>query len=550
MTSPSTPADQRASLIRRATLGVGRGARSRPVAFYVGLAALFLAAIFANHLATWTPLGVKDTAIDMAVRLRLSSPAPDPGILIVDIDERSLAALAPTKGRWPWPRSVIAETLAGLSDAGAQSILVNLTFSDPDIAHKDDDAMLEDVLAHAPTVVLPLTRLNPVNDGVSQVSITRFAGAEIRDRAAAARPVAVIAPAFPAAYDRLGFNNLRVDSDGAVRRYDPYQVEAAFAFPSIALRALQVGGVRPRIAPDDFPQGMLLNWRNMRGDYARRSFVDVAADLESGDPARIAIYRGKRILIGASAVGIGSLKGTAAAPLTDDTTILATAMDDMAHRTYLKPIPSWVTTLLSMVSIIGIAASFIFRISNSWINALFASLQTGFIAVTIYCASYTSYLVDISATALFAVSYFAVAKVYAAVHLNALRGSPAFSDFVHEHSGAPFLLMGLRSRAGRAPFMVRRLERRFGVRHVLYVDNLFDSGHMLQQPTRGLSFVIIAPSAADQAAADADALKIAARSKIEARIADVAASSGAAGDPADDVQRLFKAILSVAAEMV
>jgi hypothetical protein len=65
-----------------------------------------------------------------------------------------------------------------------------------------------------------------------------------------------------------------------------------------------------------------------------------------------------------------------------------------------------------------------------------------------------------------------------------------------------------------------------------------------------LSFVIIAPSAADQAAADADALKIAARSQIEARIADVAASSGAAGDPADDVQRLFKAILSVAAEMV
>jgi adenylate cyclase len=270
---------------------------------------------------------------------------------------------------------VIAETLAGLSDAGAKSILVNLTFSDPDIAHKDDDATLEDVLAHAPTVVLPLTRLNPANDGASQVSITRFAGAEIRDRAAVARPVAVIAPAFPAAYDRLGFNNLRVDSDGAVRRYDPYHVEAAFAFPSIALRALQVGGARPRIAPDDFPQGMLLNWRNKRGDYARRSFVDVQADLQSGDPVRIAAYRGKQVLIGASAVGIGSLKGTAAAPLTDDTTILATAMDDMAHGTYLKPIPSWVTTLLSMVSIIGIAASFIFRISNSWINALFAACR-------------------------------------------------------------------------------------------------------------------------------------------------------------------------------
>jgi len=44
--------------------------------------------------------------------------------------------MAPAHGRWPWPRSVIAETVAGLSDAGAKSILVNFTFSDPDLGHE------------------------------------------------------------------------------------------------------------------------------------------------------------------------------------------------------------------------------------------------------------------------------------------------------------------------------------------------------------------------------------------------------------------------------
>jgi len=48
----------------------------------------------------------------------------------------------------------------------------------------------------------------------------------------------------------------------------------------------------------------------------------------------------------------------------------------------------------------------------------------------------------------------------------------------------------------RVRMMVRQMERRFGIRNVLHVDNLFDSGNVLQQPTQGLSFVVLAISAA------------------------------------------------------
>ncbi len=530
--------------LSRAALRIGAQARSRPTLFYLGLAAIFVIAILANLVWSWATPGVKDTSLDLAVRMRLSSPAPDPSVLIVDIDERSLALLAPAHGRWPWPRSVLAETVAGLADAGAKSILINLTFSDPDKDHPQDDAIFQDVLAHTPNAVLPITRLNPANDRQSQVAITRFAGAQIRDAAAAARPIAVLAPAFSASYGRLGFNNLRVDADGAVRRFDPYWNEPGFAFPSLPLRALEAAAIPTKIKADSFPRGMILNWRNKRGDYERRSFADVAADLDSGSPARVARYRGRLVILGATATGLGGVRGTAAAAVMDDNTILATAMDDMKSGTYLRMIPVWATALLSVLFILALAAAFIYRVQQRWINPLFWMLQSGFIAVTIYCASYTPYLVDISATILFALSYFAIAKVYAGVHLNAVRGNPTFSDFIQSQS--PFLLIAVQDGQGRrARMMVRQLERRFGTRNVLHVDNLFDSGNVLRQPTQGLSFVVLAIPANDFALARTAAEEIAEACGLAPRLVDIPAR-----DNRQDVRRIFKAILDVVGDMV
>ncbi|MFO1248763.1 MAG: CHASE2 domain-containing protein [Alphaproteobacteria bacterium] len=531
--------------MRAAAVQAGTRARSRPAIFYLGLAGLFIAAILVTFIWSVALPGSNNTSQDLAVRLRLSSPMPAPDILIVDIDERALALLAPTHGRWPWPRSVIAETVANLSAAGAKSILVNMTFSDPDKDHREDDATFQDVLAHTPNVVLPITRLDATNDRLSRVAITRFAGAQIHDPAGAAKPIAVLAPAFSAVYGRLGFNNLPVDSDGVLRRFNPWLNEAAFSFPSLPLRALQAGGIQPGIAPGDFPGGMTLNWRNKRGDYQRRSFADVAADMDAG---RTAAYRGKLIILGGTAVGLGSLKGTPAKALTDDNTILATAMDDMKSRSWLRTVPVWATSLLAVIAVLGLAASFIFRLDQGWINGLFWLSQTGFIAIMIYCASYTNWLLDISTTVVFATSYFAVANIYNRIHLSALRGNPAFSAFIQNHGRSPFLLVGVRSTAQDKHWlaaMVRRLERRFGVHHVLHVDNLFDKGHFLEQPTEGLSFMVIAIQDEQPAGARAAAETIAHECRLTPHMVDVPA----AGEGYQDVLDIFRAILGLSGEM-
>jgi len=73
---------------RSAALRIGAQARGRSTMFYFGLAAVFVVAILANLVWNWATPGVKNASLDLAVRMRLSSPPPDPSILIVDIDER------------------------------------------------------------------------------------------------------------------------------------------------------------------------------------------------------------------------------------------------------------------------------------------------------------------------------------------------------------------------------------------------------------------------------------------------------------------------------
>src|SRR5690606_30448407 len=49
-------------------------------------------------------------------------------VAIVDIDEASIAAL----GQWPWPRTVLAQLVDKLGQAGAASIAFDIVFPEPD----------------------------------------------------------------------------------------------------------------------------------------------------------------------------------------------------------------------------------------------------------------------------------------------------------------------------------------------------------------------------------------------------------------------------------
>ena len=92
---------------------------------------------------------------DRILRSRFSSPAPSTNIVIVDIDERSLAQLAPEYGRWPWARNVLADGLQKLADTKPRAMLFNVLLSDKDIRNPEADTAMEFTSALLPNVAYP-----------------------------------------------------------------------------------------------------------------------------------------------------------------------------------------------------------------------------------------------------------------------------------------------------------------------------------------------------------------------------------------------------------
>ena len=71
--------------------------------------------------------GLDNFVYDTIVRWS-TSPRPDPRVVIVDVDERSLATI----GQWPWRRDMIGRLLERLRDLGAGTIALDMFFSEPD----------------------------------------------------------------------------------------------------------------------------------------------------------------------------------------------------------------------------------------------------------------------------------------------------------------------------------------------------------------------------------------------------------------------------------
>ena len=82
--------------------------------FWGGLVALAVAGLCA---VTGASFSLEHKLYDAAIRT--SSPAPLADVVIVGIDDASLAALGP----WPWSRDIHARLVDRLSAAGAQTVV-------------------------------------------------------------------------------------------------------------------------------------------------------------------------------------------------------------------------------------------------------------------------------------------------------------------------------------------------------------------------------------------------------------------------------------------
>jgi adenylate cyclase len=223
-------------------------------------------------LAWWPggPLRPLDDAL-YDVRLRWLAPATaDPQVVVIDIDERALAA----HGRWPWPRRQLADLLrAAVDQGGARLVGLDLVLAQPDQSsglaavdrlaqgplrgdpgfqalwqtlrpQLDDDAQLAGVLLQHP-VVLGFHLSNEA--GAAQVgalpapllptSVLGPAAAALPDWAGHGGNLAVLQQAA-----RLGGGHLNaaLDADGTVRRLPLLVQYQQGVHPTLALAMARV----------------------------------------------------------------------------------------------------------------------------------------------------------------------------------------------------------------------------------------------------------------------------------------------------------------------
>lgn len=343
------------------------------------LVAMFSVWVLLDVLALRLTSGMAQSSFDAMVRARVVAAAPDPRIVIVDIDEASLARMAKEFGRWPWPRDTLATVLDFIEKQQPSAIAWDVVFSDADRLSPGGDAAFNAAVSRSRHSHFAVVRLPPANDPVSQLTRAQLPGlwSSGPSTPGVTSTVALIAPVLPAvAASRLGFNNGYPDTDGVLRRYryretlpDGSQIQSLAAAVAGSVMATAAGKVVDRRDAAD----ELIVWRKVAKAYPRVSFADVFSQADGGVPlTEVPSFADKVVLIGSTAPSLHDVHPTPLSPLQAGVELLATAIDNAINERVVGELPRWLQAALAIALCVGIALWAQFKSVDSLAPALLA----------------------------------------------------------------------------------------------------------------------------------------------------------------------------------
>lgn len=319
-------------------------ARLRPPARWVEWLALSLVAtclVFALEQSGW--LQGPNRLIQDAL-MSLQRRAVDRGdVIIVAIDDKSIAAL----GRWPWRRSFHAAVIDRIDREAPLAIGMDVLLTEPDLLHPGDDDALAAALSRSGKVVLPLM-MQSLNGMPSVVE-----------------PI----PALRRHARALGHVHIAVDDDGVAR--------GVYLREGLAGRTWEHFSAALRTSVDDEPAAqdergldaqtesgrsnerpawhrsrkMIVPFAGPPGHFPRVSYVDVLdGKLAPGS------LKGKYVLIGATAAGLGDFHATPASVrgsrLMSGVEFSANVLDSLELRRSITALPGWLNAALNLMPVL------------------------------------------------------------------------------------------------------------------------------------------------------------------------------------------------------
>lgn len=379
--------------------------------FYLYLAGLFSVLIVADAAFLHLTANMKQGAFDMMVKYRLVVPQADKDIVIVDINEASLAAMAKDYGRWPWPRQVLGEFVEQIEKQHPKAVVFDILFSDADVYNPDSDAYFDAAIAATRNTYFPMLRLDPADDNLSQLKPSMIPGVQSTADAQADATVAMVLPFFKSVLDsgRMGLHNIYPDTDGIVRQYPVYLNDYGWKIPSLPLRIAQ----QENYAQPDAAR-VLLNWRGPPFSYQSASFSDVFTDFSSQKKHRPADeFTGKIVIIGSTAPSLFDIKPTPLSRTHPGVEILATAIDNFKHGDFLRfPDARFLYLLLTLAVIWATALGFYHNAGRDKIDRLFGASQFILLGISYASINFTNTYINLTGPVTLGLAYFTLARLY------------------------------------------------------------------------------------------------------------------------------------------
>lgn len=317
----------------------------------LGAAALELVALH------WM-LPFENRLLDSFVKMHAAALTPDPDIVLVDIDEKSLAKMEPEAGRWPWPRVVYADLVEGLAAQKPRAIVFDMMFVEKDRFRPQDDAAFGESAARHANTYFAFLRLPEASDSKG-IRIGDFADDFGLIRSKGADPEAKMALVPPLAlpketHARAGLITFKEDADGVGRRYLLRETLGGWQVPSLPARvALDLGFPLPD------QDSLVLAWRGGANSFPRVSFSDLYEEFARAKKTRPANeFSGKIVLVGTAATGLQDLRVTPIHSLHPGAEILGTAIENLKNGRHMRYAPVWWAAALGVALLAALYLAF------------------------------------------------------------------------------------------------------------------------------------------------------------------------------------------------
>lgn len=348
-------------------------------------------------------------------------PAP---VRIVDIDEGSLDRL----GQWPWPRTRVAEIVAGLRDLGVASVAFDILFAEPDRTSPDwivnewdagDEIrqMLEGLPDHDRVLAAEFEKGNAVtafaltaDKGVASAPAVKARFVRMGDpgplplysHAGAVKSM----PLLEAAASGNGFINFSPGRDGVVRRVPLLLQMDGELYPSLLSEALRVAMGRSnftvvskadddrpasgevpvyevRIGPLAIPTDASGHVRAYLSEPVAERYVPAWKVLEG--EAGALIPKGAIVLVGSSATGLQDLRFGTLGEVLPGVEVHAQLIEQILHGVYIAR-PSWALAAEVGLALLSFVAMLLLGFSGRPMATAFAAV--GGICLTVATAFY------------------------------------------------------------------------------------------------------------------------------------------------------------------